>query len=441
MKRSGARTRIAALVAADAVSLVAAWSLSLWGYWIIGYGHYRSGWEFYLHLWPVAVVFVAVNAFFRLYHGSVFAPAAPVSPAEELRRLTGSSMIVHLGLLAGLAIAYQTTEHYSRAVTLIAGCLTAAISQPVRDAVRGLLKSFDIGQIPVFVKAPAEMAAEMAGAFRKDAYLGFRSVGFDEEADVAVFCLSETEVLGTLSKFTHVEYIPSGSLLGVGGARTVTFDGRCGIEFMNRRRLGALRFEKWLLDKVLATVAFILLSPLFVILPMLIKLTSRGPVFYRQERLGLKGKPIRVWKFRSMYADADQRLKAILASDPRRREEWERNFKLEDDPRITPLGRFLRTTSLDELPQLFNVYAGDMALVGPRPIVAGEVAMYGADFETFASVKPGVTGLWQVSGRSDTGYSRRVSLDIHYVLNWSPWLDFWILRKTVSAVLFMRGAR
>ena len=174
---------------------------------------------------------------------------------------------------------------------------------------------------------------------------------------------------------------------------------------------------------------------------VLIKLTSRGPVFYRHTRLGKKGRPLRVWKFRTMYVDADERLRAILATDPVRKAEWEANFKLSDDPRATPFGRFLRKTSLDEFPQLFNVFAGDMTLVGPRPIVEGEVVHYGTAYETFASVKPGITGLWQASGRSDTDYARRVALDTHYILNWSPWLDLWILKKTLFAVLFMRGAK
>ena len=210
---------------------------------------------------------------------------------------------------------------------------------------------------------------------------------------------------------------------------------------VNQRCMRVLRSEKWILDKALAVVAFVCLSPFFVLIPILIKLTSRGPVFYRQTRLGKQGRPIRVWKFRSMYADADERLKKILASDPARKAEWEANFKLVNDPRVTPLGKFLRKTSIDEFPQLFNVFSGDMALVGPRPIVQDEVHYYGTSYDTFASVKPGITGLWQASGRSDTDYARRVALDVRYVLNWSPWMDIWILFRTVGAVLFMRGAR
>ena len=142
-----------------------------------------------------------------------------------------------------------------------------------------------------------------------------------------------------------------------------------------------------------------------------------------------------------MYEDAEARLSGLLNENPGAAEEWNSNFKLSDDPRVTPLGRFLRKTSLDELPQLFNVLSGEMALIGPRPIVEEEVSYYGDSYGVFSSVRPGITGLWQVSGRSDTGYGRRVSLDAYYVLNWSPWMDIWILVRTFYAVVFMRGSR
>ena len=141
-----------------------------------------------------------------------------------------------------------------------------------------------------------------------------------------------------------------------------------------------------------------------------------------------------------MYADADERLAGMLAADPALKAEFEANFKISKDPRVTPLGRFLRKTSLDEIPQLLNVFSGEMALIGPRPIVKKEIPYYGRAYSVFSSVKPGITGLWQTSGRSGTDYARRVALDSYYVLNWSPWLDIWILFRTVGAVLFMRGA-
>jgi len=287
-----------------------------------------------------------------------------------------------------------------------------------------------------------ETARLVSVTLEQDAYTGFRVVS---DADLAVVCedirVFKCEMPELTGKFRHIVFVPSGASFPVFGAQAVSFDGLAALEMVNQRRMWALRMEKWFLDHLLAVTAFVLLSPFFLLVPVLIKLTSRGPVFYRQTRLGKKGRPIRVWKFRSMYADADDRLKAILESDPVRRAEWEANFKLADDPRVTPLGKFLRKTSIDEFPQLFNVFAGDMALVGPRPIVEGEVPFYGSAYETFASVKPGITGLWQASGRSDTDYARRVALDVHYVLNWSPWMDIWILFRTVSAVLFMRGAR
>ena len=181
--------------------------------------------------------------------------------------------------------------------------------------------------------------------------------------------------------------------------------------------------------------------PFFVVIPLLIKLTSRGPVFYRHLRIGQGGREFRIWKFRSMYADADARLAEMLAKNPKMKDEYESDFKLTHDPRVTPLGRFLRRTSLDELPQLFNVFLGQMSMIGPRPIVQEEVEKYGASYAGLSSVKPGITGLWQISGRSDTGYARRVEFDTYYALNWSPWLDLWILLRTIFAVLLMRGAR
>lgn len=429
-------------MASDAITLFALWALALWGYRVFGSGHYKFGVEFYLRFWPTLVAFVALNALFKLYHGRPTYPGAPLDPVEELRRLVASSCIVHLGTIAALAIAYQSTEHYSRAVILIAGTLTAFLAQPVRNVLRAVVKRLDVAQIPVELIGEGATAERLRAEFAADSYLGFRVC---DRADTAVVCrdmkLFRTE-LGELSeRYVHVIFVPSDGAFPMCGAQAVSFDSFGGVELVNQRRMRVLRAEKWILDKVLALVAFVLLSPFFVIVPLLIKATSRGSVFYRQERLGLGGKPIRVWKFRSMYSDADARLQAILAADPARKAEWESNFKLADDPRVTPLGRFLRKTSIDEFPQLFNVFVGEMALVGPRPIVAKEVAHYGEAYPVFASVKPGITGLWQASGRSDTDYARRVALDVKYVLNWSPWMDVWILFRTVSAVVCMRGAR
>ena len=172
----------------------------------------------------------------------------------------------------------------------------------------------------------------------------------------------------------------------------------------------------------------------------MVKLTSSGPVLYKAKRLGKKGRPIEVYKFRSMYADADERLERLLREKTEFAREFKCNFKLRNDPRVTPLGKFLRRTSLDELPQLLNVLKGEMSLVGPRPIVDQEVKYYAGNYEVFSSVKPGITGLWQTSGRSDSSYDERVGFDVYYVLNWSPWMDIWILIRTAFCVVTMKGA-
>ena len=190
-------------------------------------------------------------------------------------------------------------------------------------------------------------------------------------------------------------------------------------------------------------MALIILPFIFLlgsVIALLIKLTSPGPVLYRAERLGQNGKKIFIWKFRTMCQDADDMLENILENDPVLKMEWEQKFKLANDPRITPLGRFLRRTSLDELPQFWNVITGDMAIIGPRPIVEKERHYYGENFHVFSVVKPGITGLWQVSGRSDLDYTRRVNLDVYYVTNWTLWLDYMILLKTIASVFQPRGA-
>jgi lipopolysaccharide/colanic/teichoic acid biosynthesis glycosyltransferase len=163
-------------------------------------------------------------------------------------------------------------------------------------------------------------------------------------------------------------------------------------------------------------------------------------VFYGQWRIGYGGRRFRAWKFRTMVVNAEQQLEMHLANSPELRREWERDHKLRNDPRVTAIGRFLRKTSLDELPQLANVLIGQMSLVGPRPIVEEEIVKYGDAFRLYLRVRPGLTGLWQVSGRNDTGYAQRVRLDMHYVRNWSPWLDIHLLARTIGVIAGQKGA-
>lgn len=204
----------------------------------------------------------------------------------------------------------------------------------------------------------------------------------------------------------------------------------------DKRRLRVKRF----IDLGLCIVALPLILPLGLILSFAIRLDSSGPIFYRQERIGQYGRLLHVFKFRTMQANADEILKECLERDPALKQEWERDFKMKKDPRITRVGHFLRKTSLDELPQLINVIRGEMSVVGPRPIVPSEIGKYGPVYESYCRVKPGITGLWQISGRNNTSYEERVAYDNYYISNWSIWMDIWILGKTVPVVLTGYGA-
>jgi Undecaprenyl-phosphate galactose phosphotransferase WbaP len=200
------------------------------------------------------------------------------------------------------------------------------------------------------------------------------------------------------------------------------------------------RRAKRALDLFGVSVGGLLIIPLLLAIAILIKSGSLGPVFFRQRRLGTEGKYFYCLKFRTMHDDAEHWLTELLKSDPALRAEWEKEHKLRNDPRITRIGRFLRKTSLDELPQLWNVLRGEMSLVGPRPIVNTEISRYEGAYKLYRRVKPGMSGLWQVSGRSDTSYKERVAIDVYYVRGWSIWLDLVILARTVEVVLFRRGA-
>jgi lipopolysaccharide/colanic/teichoic acid biosynthesis glycosyltransferase len=194
------------------------------------------------------------------------------------------------------------------------------------------------------------------------------------------------------------------------------------------------------LDLVVALTALFVILPVLVLIAVLVKIQDGGPVLFAQSRIGRGGRRFRCYKIRTMVVDAQARLEAVLASDPVARREWERDHKLRNDPRTTRLGRILRESSLDELPQLFNVLSGEMSIVGPRPIVEAEVARYGRFFRHYCSVPPGITGLWQVSGRNDVEYRERVALDVLYARKRGVGRNLAIMAMTVPAVLLRKGS-
>ncbi len=200
------------------------------------------------------------------------------------------------------------------------------------------------------------------------------------------------------------------------------------------------RASQRMLDLALAIPLLVLLSPILAMIALAVWINDGGPAFYGQMRIGRHGRSFRCWKFRSMVTDSDAVLAKVLEQSADARAEWARDHKLRIDPRITWVGRFLRSSSLDELPQLWNVLRGEMSMVGPRPIVVAEVGRYGARFHDYCSCRPGITGLWQVSGRNDLSYRRRVAIDAVYARTAWVGLDIAILVRTIPAVLLRRGS-
>ena len=195
---------------------------------------------------------------------------------------------------------------------------------------------------------------------------------------------------------------------------------------------------KRVIDVILASVALILLSPLFAIIAIAIKIDSKGPVFFAHKRIGKNGKIIKLYKFRSMVINAEDLIKSFT---PEQLREYKENYKLTNDPRITKVGKFLRKTSLDELPQLINIINGDLSIIGPRPVVADELEKYGVNKDKFLSVTPGLTGYWAANGRSNTTYEQRMEMELYYIDNLSLKMDIKVFFKTILSVLKKEGAR
>lgn len=194
---------------------------------------------------------------------------------------------------------------------------------------------------------------------------------------------------------------------------------------------------KRVFDLVISAIGLIILSPIFLILAIIVKLDSKGPVFFAHTRYGKNGKKFKMYKFRTMYENAQDMINDFT---PEQMKEWKENFKLQDDPRITKVGKFLRKTSLDELPQIVNIIKGDLSIIGPRPVIEEELEKYGESKEKFLSVTPGLTGYWQANGRSSTTYEQRMEMELYYIDHISPKLDFKIFFKTIESVIKKEGA-
>lgn len=427
----------------------------------------------YTHLWPSAFVLIAFNTLLHLYHGNILYPGAAVDPVEELRNTFYAVSLTFAVIFFYLFLRRQAVE-YSRWVLMSSWILTVFFLPLCRIVLRKGMRLLDIGQIPIVIAGASPTALRIARELKKDSHFGFKVIGFLDDRprklpndlnlsilgplkagnDIAreynvkyVICSLPLdiirEVINDLGRsFRHITIIPDYHVLPISWAYPVNLlNSYASVEICNQLLLKLPRFWKIVSEALISFFVIVLSSPLLLILGILVKLTSRGPVFYYAKRMGIDGKQFRVIKFRTMYVNADKRLHDLLDSNPELKKEWEEKFKLEHDPRVTPFGRFLRKSSLDELPQMINVLRGEMSLIGPRPIVPKEMHYYAENLDLLRRVKPGVTGLWQVSGRSNLDYETRVRLDVNYIVNWSIWLDYYILLRTVIEVVTGRGAK
>ncbi|MBV9441960.1 MAG: undecaprenyl-phosphate galactose phosphotransferase WbaP, partial [Acidobacteriaceae bacterium] len=378
-------------------------------------------------------------------------------------------------IIAVLAFLLRVSDIYSRMVFFIAWITSLAAAPLMRALTRKMFAFREWWGYPTLVFGTGETARRLVSTLQKQPELGFRvkAILDDRPADAASLygvpvyqglekvprITSECNIShlviakpeaprqelvrlieGPCSRCSHLFVVPD--LHGISSLSIEAHD-LCRVLTLEVRRsllMPGPRVAKRLIDLGLAICIGVALLPFLILIAILLRLESPAPALYRQSRVGRSGRAFWIWKFRTMVPNADCVLKEHLSKNPELRFEWEQERKLRCDPRITTIGRFLRRTSLDELPQIWNVIKGEMSLVGPRPIVHEEMLKYGKDFTLYEQVLPGMTGLWQISGRNNMSYPERVALDSYYVRNWSPWFDIYVLGCTLKTVLDGYGA-
>ncbi len=426
----------------------------------------------YYALIPYLFVFLLANFFAHLYPGN------GISPDEALRSTTISISVVMI-LLSVFLFLTQRGLQFSRFVFLLFWVL-AVILIPLLRALAKLLGSrigiwgepiaiigfgekgrkiyhflkdnYQFGLNPLLIvqnsESDPQYTLDEPGVSLLDASLFATSRDLLRGLGIRMAVIVPDEVSAHLNTLLVDEQsfglrrlllITKLNWLGGPAVTAHNIDGLLGLEVESNLLKPLQRGIKRAIDLLLGVFGFIISLPLMAVIALLIKLDSPGAVFYRHERIGRGGKAVRIWKFRTMVCGADELLEDLVARDASLRMEWEANHKLKQDPRVTRIGRWLRRSSVDELPQIINILKGEMSFVGPRPIVQDEVKFYQGGLELYKKVRPGLSGLWQVSGRSDTSYAYRVSLDEYYIRHWTIWLDISILLKTLWVVARRTG--
>jgi Undecaprenyl-phosphate galactose phosphotransferase WbaP len=433
--------------------------LSTYGIVIVMRGAVGGGalWPQYFRLIPFLAIVPILIGLMGLY------PGVLLNPVEEFRRLT-IAITVGMSLVVVATFLVKESNLYSRMIFLAAGPLNVALGLSARWLVRKTCRNASWWGIPAVLVGPVGEIDWIRRGLDAQPAIGLRAVAVVHADPGTLPLLAEEYVakgripyalviippgadrnwVRTVERLVwgcnKIIVIPQSMGLLWSWMRTRDCGGVVGLEVRLELLRWRSRLIKRAIDFVLGVGGGVLILPWAAIIALLVKLTSRGPVFYAHERIGEGGRTFRAWKFRTMVENADRIMDECLQTDPELRAEWAATHKLRNDPRVTRIGKFLRQSSLDELPQIWNVIQGEMSLVGPRPIVCHEIQRYDEEFDLYRKVRPGITGVWQVSGRSKTTYEERVAMDVHYVRNWSVWLDFYLLAKTVSVVLRKQGA-
>ncbi len=369
-------------------------------------------------------------------------------------------------------------EKYSRTVIILTGIISLLIFPMVRIKAKMLFKRLGLFNSKVLILGAGKTGRLIAKALKEEQNLGYNVVGFlDDDPEksgnridgikvhkgidkaeryigrssintvvIAIPGATKEKLLEIINRLQHksknIFFIPDISGIAVLGTKLQHFfrEQAFALEIQNNLAKPFNIFIKHCFDFMVGSLLLILLSVPIVIICLIIKLDSSGSAIFSQYRIGKKGNPFKCYKFRTMFKDADEKLEEMINDNKDMRREWEKKWKLRKDPRVTRIGKILRSTSLDELPQLINVLKGQMSLIGPRPYLPRELASLKNHKEMILTVQPGITGLWQVSGRSNTGYNHRIALDLWYLRNWNLWLDVIILLKTFTVVLKKQGA-
>ncbi len=403
-----------------------------------------SKYAFLLFLWPL--IFYILELYDHIFS----------SEREAVRAFKGSTIAYILSALALYALKVQ--PRFPRSIFLTSWFISPFVIIILRKFIRWLLSHFGLFKYKLLAIGDSPELFIIKNSLRyhkryfniikqiEEAELNvIKDLYSKEKFDVMIFSPGKRippEVID-FAESEGIEVLVLTDIFGLRSQGIGTWDisGIVTVKLNYNLFRPVNKYIKFLFDRFFAFFFILFSLPLYPIIALIIKIDSKGPVLYTQTRVGKKGKKFKVYKFRTMYVDADKKLKEILDKDPKAREEWYKYRKLKNDPRVTRVGKFLRKTSLDEIPQIINILKGEMSLVGPRPVTEEEIHRYYKEtVKYYYSVLPGITGLWQVSGRNDLDFEARLLLDEYYVLNWSIELDLEIILKTVHVVLTGRGA-